>query len=101
MIGETDSEDRDPWSGTDDPLTIGAIGAELERIVGASASPGPDASGVNWALPMVSFDELLVFLRRIPSGIGMEGLEAQLRDRIGARLTSDAAPPGQSSEGGA
>jgi hypothetical protein len=101
MIGETDPQGRGPWSDTDDPQTISAIGAELERIVGASVSPGPDASGVNWGLPMASFDELLVFLRGIPSDIGMERFEAQLRDRSGGRLTPGAAPPGPGSEGGA
>jgi len=101
MIGETDPEGRDPWSAADDPQTISAIWAELERIVGASALPGPHASGVNWALPMASFDELLVFLRGIPSDIGMERFEAQLRDRSGDRLTPDASPPGHLSEGGA
>jgi hypothetical protein len=101
MIGETDPEGRDQWSGTDDPQTIGAIGAELERILGASASRGPDVSGINWALPMASFDELLVFLRGIPSDIGMERFEAQLRDRSAGRLTPDASPRGHGSEGGA
>jgi hypothetical protein len=101
MIDDTQTESRDPSSGTDDPQTIAAIGAELERIVGSNASPRSDASGINWALPMASFDDLLKFLREIPSDIGMERFEDKLRDRSGGRLSADAAPPGQRSEDGA
>ena len=82
MTHEGDSPDQFPYAGGDDPRTIAAIGAELERIIGASTTSEQDPfGGINWALPMRSFEQLLEFLREMPSDIGLSEFSARVLGR--------------------
>ena len=83
MADDHDTPDQDPWAGSDDPRTIAAIGAELERIGGTHALPKIDPFGGLMMLPLGSMDEFLQMLREMPSDIGVEGFAARLRDRFG------------------
>lgn len=99
MVGEDDSQD--PWAGAEDPQTIAAIGAELNRISGAHAPPECDPFGGHWLLPLASIDEVLALLREMPSDIGVAEFAARLRDRFGNLPVLKAVHPDQHSEDGA
>jgi hypothetical protein len=83
MVDDHDTTDQDPWAGAEDPRTIAAIGAELERISGTQGLPKIDPFGGHMILPLRSIDEVLQMLREMPSNIGVEGFAARLRDRFG------------------
>jgi hypothetical protein len=67
--------------------------AEFARIVtpdGENDSP----SGFGWVLPLVRKDEVLAFLRRIPSGGGTKALDSAARQLLTERgFTPPDAPP--------
>ena len=99
MVGEDDSQD--PWAGADDPQTIAAIGAELNRICGTHPPPEFDPFGGHWLLPLGGIDEVLVLLREMPSDIGVAEFATRLRDRFGNLPVLKAIYPEQQPEDGA
>ena len=52
MADDHDIPDQDPWAGAEDPRTIAAIGAELERISGTHGLPKIDPFGGHMMLPL-------------------------------------------------
>lgn len=100
MSVDGESEDLDIWSEDEDPYTIAAIGAELERIAGEDLPNESSPSGL-WFLPLASMDEFLVLLREMPSDIGVAEFAARLRVRFGNLSTLKAIHPESEDEDGA
>ena len=63
------------------PAQLQAFVAELERVLGSElTTPGIKFERI---LPVTGPDEFLAALSSAPSGIGVAGVEAHLRERLG------------------
>lgn len=78
----TERDDSEPAAGAGIQPAVAAVLAEVERVIGAEEFGTPRAE-FQWILPVASPDELLAILRGAPGGVGLAGLEAYLRERLG------------------
>ncbi|HEX8848276.1 MAG TPA: hypothetical protein VF761_01960 [Gemmatimonadaceae bacterium] len=78
------------------PEQVQEFVAELERVIGTElASP---EMRFEWVLPLSDPEEFLAALRSAPSNVGLAGIEAYLRERLGTlaglkRVESDPDAP--------
>ena len=78
------------------PEQVQEFVTELERVVGTElASP---EIRFEWVLPLTDPEEFLAALRSAPSNVGLAGIEAHLRERLGTlaglkRVAPDADAP--------